>query len=53
MNSTGRKTFRRWFTANVVVGALSVIGLIALISGWNSGLPSAQASKVTVQAEAR
>jgi len=53
MSLADKKTFRRWFKTNVIVGALCVIGLIALVSGWNSGSPTLQASKVVVQAEAR
>jgi hypothetical protein len=53
MSLADQKTFRRWFKTNVIVGALSVLGLIGLIYGGNSGSPTLQASKAIVQAEAR
>jgi hypothetical protein len=48
LNSEDQKTFRRWLWANTVVGAILLVGLIALaLQGGESGLTAQNATMHT------
>jgi hypothetical protein len=56
MNSGDRTAFHRWLVANTVVGAISLLALIAMtsiFSGGGSSSVTAQKSEMTVHAEAK
>jgi hypothetical protein len=56
MNSEDQKTFRRWLINNTVVGAVSILGLIAITSIFSGSEPSSAAAQndaVVVHAEAK